>query len=121
MIDYTTYTVPGTLTFRSDLTAPTNIRIIELGGGIAMAIGNPTGYIVATATQQFKISPSRQIFSSIYGFSASANQAAQPQSYLMYASPATSTNTLVDAYIHCPNTTSATNVNLSYIVIGKLA
>lgn len=103
------------------MTAATNIRIIELGGGLAIAVGTPIGSIVASATQEFKISPSRKIFSNIYGFSASANQAAQAQSYLMYAAPSTSEATLIDAYIHCPNTTSAVNVVLSYIIIGQLA
>lgn len=120
MIDYTTYTVPATLYFREGLTTSHNVRIIKLGGNLAMAVGTATGYIVASATQQFKVITSSQIFSNIYGYSLTGWQGAQQTSSIAYAVAQTSTNFL-DTYIKCPNTSSATNVVLSYIVFGELA
>ena len=119
-VDWTTYTVPATAYFREGLTTPTTIRVFKLGGNLAMAVGSAAGLIISTATQQFKITTATPLFSTIYGYSVDGRQSQQTGSYAGYVAAQTTTS-FIDAYIHCPNTTTALEIDLSYIVIGVLA
>ena len=119
-IDLTTYTVQGTAVFGAGLTTPCTIRVVKLGGNLAMAVGSAAGLIVSSATQQFRITTATPLFSTIYGYSVDGRQSQQTGSYAGYVVAQTSTN-FIDAYIRCPNTTSTLEIDLSYIVFGVLA